>query len=193
MKKRLAIWFASVALATTLFVGALVVPGLASIPEPIKIVPVTEAQIKEGVKNDKQAKIHAKAIKRATAAAREVYRRNGCSDSFSDLTGRTAYESGLSPRLLAAVVFVESSCRPDAVSGRDSIGLMQVNPKIWGHRKDLKDPEKNMKLGASILASYIRQFGIIEGLHHYNGYSEIHEHSYVNKVLAAGQIVVIGE
>jgi soluble lytic murein transglycosylase-like protein len=154
-------------------------------PEPISVSNPTEASIKEEVRIEKQEK----AIRRAAAAARMVYHKNGCGDRFSDLTGRTAYEFGLSPRLLAAVVFVESSCKAGAVSGRNSIGLMQVNPKVWGHQKELKDPEKNLKLGASILASYVHKFGVVEGLHHYNGYSSVHEHVYVKKVLDAAGIL----
>jgi len=160
-------------------------------PRPINIVPVTEAQIKQGIKNEQAAKLQAKRINRAVAAARAVYRANGCRDTYSEITGRTAYEYGLSPRLLAAVVFIESTCRPNAVSGRNSVGLMQVNPRVWGHAKDLKDPARNLRIGASILASYIRQFGLVEGLHHYNGYSDVHEHTYVNKVLTTAQISVM--
>jgi soluble lytic murein transglycosylase-like protein len=162
-----------------------------SAPRPVNVVPVTEAQIKESVKHERQTRLRAKRIKVAIAAARMVYRSVGCRDTYGDLTGRTAYEYGLSPKLLAAVVYVESGCRVTAVSGRNSVGLMQVNPKVWGHAKDLKDPARNLQIGTAILASYIRQFGLVEGLHHYNGYSEIHEHTYVNRVLAAGQIVVM--
>jgi len=150
-------------------------------PNPIKTVPVTEAQIREGVKNEQKAKV----IKRAVAAAREVYRRNHVSEAYSETTGRVAIETGLSPRLLAAVVVVESHGNPKAVSNRDSIGLMQVNPLVWGHRKDLTNPEKNITIGASILAAYVHKYGVVEGLHRYNGYSNIHEHIYVCKVLKA--------
>lgn len=152
-----------------------------SAPDPVSVNLPTEASIKEEVKIERQEK----AIKRAVASARMVYRRNGCKDTYSEVTGRTAYEYGLSPRLLAAMVFVESSCRASAVSGANSIGLLQVNPRVWGHRRDLKDPETNLHIGASILASYMHRYGLVEGLHHFNGYSEVHEHVYVNKILTA--------
>jgi soluble lytic murein transglycosylase-like protein len=150
-----------------------------SAPEVISVNLPTEASIKEEVKIERQEK----AIKRAVASARLVYRRNGCKDTYSEITGRTAYEFGLSPRLLAALVFVESSCNPTAVSGANSIGLLQVNPAVWGHRKDLKNPEINLRIGANILAGYVHKYGLVEGIHHYNGYSEVHEHTYVKKVL----------
>jgi hypothetical protein len=174
-------------------VTGFVVLGIASLfqgppaPKPIKTVPVTEAQIRDGVKNEQKAK----AVKRAIATARQVYRRNHVSEAYSEATGRVAVEAGLSPRLLAAVVVVESHGNPKAISNRNSIGLMQVNPLVWGHKKDLTNPEKNITIGASILVSYVRRFGLVEGLHHYNGYSDVHEHVYVNKVLEAGQIVVM--
>ena len=154
-------------------------------PRPINVVPVTEAQIKQGIKNEQAAKLQTKRINRAVAAARAVYRANGCRDTYSEITGRTAYEFGISPRLLAAVVFVESGCRPKAISGKDSVGIMQVNYHVWRQhsKKEYLNPEICMHVGAGILASYIQRYGLVEGLHHFNGYSEIHEHAYVNKIL----------
>ena len=154
-------------------------------PEPISVNLPTEASIKEEVKIERRAKEYQKARR----VAEQVYRRNGCRATYAEGTGRVAVDFGLSPRVLAALVFVESSCRPAAISGRNSIGLLQVNPAVWGHRRDLKDPEVNLRIGASILASYTRRFGLVEGLHHYNGYSEVHGHEYVNKVLTAAGLV----
>jgi soluble lytic murein transglycosylase-like protein len=151
-------------------------------PQAIRVVAPTEAQIKEQVKSERRHKQVERAIARATAAAREIYRHNGCSDRYSALTGRTAYEFRISPRLLAAVVFVESGCRESARSGRDSIGLLQVNPRIWGHRKELTNPEFNIRLGTTILTSYIKRYGLICGLHRYNGLGNPTD-SYAVKVL----------
>ena len=156
-------------------------------PQPVKVVPVTEAQIKEGVKHEQKAK----KIQRAILVAQQVYKRLGCRQDFSGETGRAAIEFGLSPRLVAGLVFVESSCNPNAKDGKGSIGLMQVNSKVWGNRNRLANPETNLRLGARILAGYVARFGLVEGLHHYNGYSEVHGHEYVNKVLTAAQIVVM--
>lgn len=161
------------------FTIALHVPS----PPPIKVVAPTEAQMKGQLIRERREKD----IARAVATARKVYREVRCSDTYSDLTGRTAYEFGVSPRLLAAVVFVESSCNPKAVSGRNSIGLLQVNPRVWGHRAELKDPVSNMRIGTRILKQYISQYGIREGLHHYNGLGDPTD-TYANKVFAAGRI-----
>lgn len=158
-------------------------------PKPAvrEFVAPTEAQIKDQVKHEREATRRTKAINRAVAAARAVYRANGCGDRYSALTGRTAYEYGLSARLLAAVVFVESSCRAEARSRRDSIGLLQINPQVWGHRGQLKDPVFNMRLGARILKDYINKYGLVKGLHAYNGFGDSTS-TYSDKVLLAGGI-----
>lgn len=172
------------------------IAGLSSVkpapaPPSIKIVALTEAQIKEQLKHEQDAKRIARRIAREVSAARSIYRANGCRlaerNGLSVLTGRAAYEYGVPGRVLAAVIFVESSCNPRAVSGRESVGLMQVNYRVWGHRNQLTDPEFNIRLGAKILASYIRRYGLIEGLHGYNGFGDPSD-DYARKVLAAGAI-----
>lgn len=183
MKRAIVISIGYILFTTVVLESKLVV----SEPKSIPVVAPTEAQIKEQVKREREERARAKAIARATAAARAVYRQNGCSTAYSDLTGRTAYELGLSSRLLAAVVFTESSCRATAVSGRDSIGLMQVNPRIWGHRSQLKDPAFNMLIGARILRGYIARYGLVEGLHHYNGLGDP-SNDYAERVFVAGGI-----
>lgn len=152
------------------------------IPKTIKVSPITEEQIKKGVEDERREK----ELRKAVAAVRMVYRRNHVSEKYADAAARAAISAGISPRLVAAVVTIESHGNTNAKDGCGSFGLMQVNSKIWGHRKELTDPEKNLQIGSRILASYVHRFGLIEGLHHYNGYSEVHGHEYVNKVLAAG-------
>jgi soluble lytic murein transglycosylase-like protein len=141
-------------------------------PKPIAVKPITEEQIKEGVKLERRKKATERGIARATAAARTVYRANGCRDVYSVLTGRIAYEYGISGRLLAAVVFVESSCRSNAVSGRDGVGLAQINYHVWRQhsKQEYMDPEVSLRTGAAILSGYIKRYGLEEGLHAYNGF-----------------------
>jgi soluble lytic murein transglycosylase-like protein len=79
-------------------------------------------------------------------------------------------DSRLSARIVAALVFVESSCPADAVSKKGAAGLVQVNPRVWRHsRRELQDPSTNLQIGTQILAGYIRGHGLREGLHRYNG------------------------
>jgi soluble lytic murein transglycosylase len=83
---------------------------------------------------------------------------------------RAAAESGLDPRLVLAVMRVESRFRPDAVSPAGAVGLMQVTPPtgawIAGQRGEagfspalLRRPEYNVAAGSWYLAHLIRTFG----------------------------------
>ena len=106
----------------------------------------------------------------AARAARQVLVANGCSSKYAAITGRAAVDSRLPARVVAALVFVESSCRADIVSNKGAIGLVQVNPRVWRYsRQRLQDPYTNLQIGTRILASYIRAHGLREGLHRYNG------------------------
>ena len=152
-----------------------------AVPTPISVQAPTERSIKEEVKIERKQRQY----RQASQTAARVYRRLGCRATYADATGRIAVDFGLSPRLLAGLVFVESTCNPSAVSGRDSVGLVQINPKVWHYsRKQLKDPETNLRIGASILSMYIHRFGLVKGLHAYNGFGN-HTEEYSTKVLTA--------
>jgi hypothetical protein len=62
---------------------------------------------------------------------------------------------------ILAVVGIESSFDPDAVSGlrKDpAVGLMQVRPKVWGmSAADLSDIESQIKTGSDILQLYYKK------------------------------------
>ena len=149
-------------------------------PEPISVSIPTESSIKEEVKIERRAK----AYQAASRIAAQVYRRNGCGPTYAEATGRVAVDYGLSPRILAALVFVESSCNPNAMSD-SSVGLTQVNAKVWKHsRKELKNPEINLRIGAGILASNVHKYGLVKGLHAYNGFGDETDF-YSNKILTA--------
>ena len=153
--------------ALTAFVGARLYAFLnLNPPCPIRVYELTEGNIKEQVRQEHLKKAYA----RAARIAAFVYRQNGCRTTFAALTGKYAVDLGISPRILAALVFVESSCNPNVVSTRASVGLTQVNEKVWKYSwKTLKDPDRNLKIGATILAKYVHLYGLVEGLHHYNG------------------------
>jgi soluble lytic murein transglycosylase-like protein len=150
-------------------------------PRAIRVHEPTEENIKEQVRQEHLKKAYA----RAARIAAMVYRKNGCRETFADLTGRYAVDLGISPRILAALVFVESSCNPNVVSTRASVGLTQVNEKVWKYSwKTLKDPDKNLKIGATILAKYVHKYGLVEGLHAYNGFGN-HTNEYAQRVFDA--------
>lgn len=121
----------------------------------------------------------------AARAARQVLVANGCSSKYAEMTGRAAVDSRLPARMVAALVFVESSCRAEVVSKKGAVGLVQVNPRVWRYsRRTLQDPYTNLQIGTRILAGYIRAHGLREGLHRYNGLSDTSE-DYSERVLQA--------
>ena len=77
---------------------------------------------------------------------------------------------GLAPELVAAVIRAESRFKPEAVSPRGAIGLMQIMPSTgeWIADQlgvtgittdDLYDPERNMTFGTWYLATLLDRFG----------------------------------
>jgi soluble lytic murein transglycosylase-like protein len=154
-------------------------------PSPLSFAPLSMEQIQKGVAYDQKEKEYT----RAAIAARLVYRHNGCRATYAEATGRAAIDAGVSARLLAALVFVESTCNPKAVSGRESIGLCQVNYRVWKQhsRGEYFDPQVNLYTGASILSAYVRRYGLKEGLHAYNGFGDKTD-AYSARVLTAASM-----
>lgn len=96
-----------------------------------------------------------------------------------------ANKQGLDPKLVRAVVTVESSWRPGARSRKDALGLMQVHHPTWRHkhtRRDLLDPERNLLAGTAILRKYLDESSTLkEALRKYSG----GEPGYFEKVMKA--------
>lgn len=150
-------------------------------PEPpaIKVAAPTPESIKAQVESEhKQVQYD-----NAEEVAARVMRRNGCSDEYAEAIAHSAVDNGLSARVLASLAFVESTCRANAVSGRQSVGLLQVNPKVWHYTNaELVNPYLNAQIGGRILAGYVHKYGLKEGLHHYNGMGDPTD-DYSTKVL----------
>ncbi|MDD5091557.1 MAG: lytic transglycosylase domain-containing protein [Candidatus Wallbacteria bacterium] len=68
---------------------------------------------------------------------------------------------GVDPDLINAVVSVESSFDPEAVSGKGATGLMQLMPKTASELgvKDLTDIDDNLKGGISYLSGLLSRYG----------------------------------
>jgi len=108
-----------------------------------------------------------------------------------------ASKAGLSPRILAATVSVESGCNQWAVSRSGAIGYTQVVPRVWKGSYDLAgeynlfNARDNLRVGASILADNIRRYGVAGGIRRYNGTGtgcDACDAGYVDKIeSAAGQ------
>lgn len=74
---------------------------------------------------------------------------------------RSAFEQGLSPRLVQAVVQVESGYNPKALSHKGAMGLMQLMPataRLLGVA-DPWNPVQNVRGGARYLREQIDRFG----------------------------------
>jgi soluble lytic murein transglycosylase-like protein len=83
---------------------------------------------------------------------------------FSAWILEAAERQGLSPELLASVVFAESSFRKDVTSEMGAIGPAQVKPywRPFCGSADLADPAENIYCGAQILAHYRKVCGTDE-------------------------------
>ena len=67
---------------------------------------------------------------------------------------------GLEPDLIKAVAYVESAFKPDAVSPKGAVGLMQLMPTtaaMYGIT-DLTDPDQNLRAGAMHLRALMDEF-----------------------------------
>lgn len=76
---------------------------------------------------------------------------------------RAAVAEGIDPKLLTAVVWVESNFTPDAISHAGAIGLAQLMPgtaELLG--VDPYDPEQNLAGGARFLSEMIDRFGRVD-------------------------------
>ncbi len=76
---------------------------------------------------------------------------------------RAAAAEGIDPKLLTAVVWVESSFTADAVSHAGAVGLAQLMPAtadLLG--VDPYDPEQNLAGGARFLGEMIDRFGRVD-------------------------------
>ena len=99
---------------------------------------------------------------------------------------------GIDPLLVLAVIAVESSFDPNAISLAGAEGLMQVIPKYHEDKLEehggsgaVRDPMINILVGTRILEQYIRRAGSLEaGLQRYNGALSDGSGRYARKVLA---------
>ncbi len=80
---------------------------------------------------------------------------------LADLARMTAERYGVNPKLVAAVIEVESGWNPRAVSPKGAKGLMQLMPKTaarFGVR-DIFDPHENVDAGTRYLRLLLDLFG----------------------------------
>lgn len=104
----------------------------------------------------------------------------------------TGHEIKLDPMLILAVISIESSFNPVAVSSMGAKGLMQVIPRFHpekfhplGGEEAAFDPEVNIMVGAQVLKQYMRRAGdLADALRMYVGASsDENENGFSAKVL----------
>jgi hypothetical protein len=79
--------------------------------------------------------------------------------SFDEMLVRAALEQGLEPEFVRSVARVESDLRPDAVSNKGAIGLMQLMPgtaALFG--VDAHNPQDNVLGGAKFLRALLLRY-----------------------------------
>jgi len=117
---------------------------------------------------------------------------------FGKEIAKAAKEHAVDSLLVASVVEIESTFRPDAGSHKGAVGLMQLLPSTAGmSRKKLEHPRTNLDAGAGYLAKLIDRFDGDLGLalaaynagptnvRRYNGVPPFPEtQQYVQKVLS---------
>ena len=117
------------------------------------------------------------------------------------LVDNAARKYGLPPELVRAVVAVESANRPDAVSGKGAVGLMQLMPATARELgADPKVAEQNVDAGTRYLRDLLLKYdqrmfhalaaynagpGAVDKYHGVPPYRETH--AYILKVLAQMQ------
>jgi soluble lytic murein transglycosylase-like protein len=78
---------------------------------------------------------------------------------FGKEIAKAATKHALDSLLVASVVEIESTFRPDAGSHKGAVGLMQLLPSTAGlSRAKLKNPRTNLDAGAQYLAKMIERF-----------------------------------
>ena len=98
---------------------------------------------------------------------------------YKDLIAEMATKYGLSPELVAGVVYIESNFDKNSISHAGAIGLMQLMPatarplaqRLGMRNMDLTDPRMNLELGCYFLSLLLDKYDnhLPTALSYYNG------------------------
>ncbi len=101
--------------------------------------------------------------------ARQYRISNNHSDLFVTTAYKTAFDLGIDPHLILAIVALESRFNPNARGAGSATGLMQIVTRVhtrrfepYGGVKMATDPVVNIKVGAMLLKDLIKQKGSVE-------------------------------
>src|ERR1700741_4006759 len=104
------------------------------------------------------------ALYMVTPVARDAQRAAGSlqrAAEYDPAIRRAAHAAAVRPELVRAVIAVESAFKPDAVSKRGAVGLMQLKPETarrYGVANSF-DPEQNILGGARYLRDLLVRYG----------------------------------
>lgn len=130
------------------------------------------------VETDKRAEDRILIVK--TVQAEEVKQK--------DYIEETAESYGISPKLVKAIIKVESGGNANAVGDDgNSLGLMQIQPRYHAQRlkegESLLDPKVNIRIGCEILSEIMGEYGTLdEVLTVYNAGHDTGSREYANRV-----------
>lgn len=105
-----------------------------------------------------------------------------------DYIEETAESYGISPKLVKAIIEVESGGDANAVGDNgNSLGLMQIQLRYHAQRlkegESLLDPKVNVRVGCEILSEIMDKYGTLdEALTVYNAGHDTGDRSYANRV-----------
>lgn len=150
------------------FVLCSLVPWYQPAPAILPVKGITPEEITAQFKEETEIKITQELAKQAESVFRVHHA--VLHPHHAELVAKYARKHHIPVRLLAALIYVESSGKTNAVSRCGAVGLMQINIRVWHYTKaEMMDPEKNIEVGTHILGTYVYQRGWKEGLHAYNG------------------------
>lgn len=98
--------------------------------------------------------------RRELVKIREIVRLLGGKPHYAETIIKAGREFEVDPVLIASLVFVESSFRPDAVSNRNARGMMQLRPivlEVLGVTDPL-DPHENIMAGTAYLRNCFERY-----------------------------------
>ena len=105
-----------------------------------------------------------------------------------DYIEETAESYGISPKLIKAIIEVESGGDANAIGDNgNSLGLMQIQPRYHAQRlkegESLLNPKVNVRVGCEILSEIMDKYGTLdEALTVYNAGHDTGDRSYANRV-----------
>lgn len=191
IRRRRSIWAAvalGLAAVPTMFAGTAAAPAESSDPiltepeiDPLAVLPPDPAE-----------------LERARLQAQTELIADLAPEKYRLLVVTTAERYGVDPRLVAAIITVETRWNPDAVGAHGEQGLMQILPStgqwlagVMGLAEyQLSDPATSVEMGTFYLAALIREYGSADvALAVYNGGPRAADgwqgNPYRRKVLAA--------